>query len=204
MTVDLPSPVVLVITGVSGAGKTTVGTLLAERLGWPFKEGDSLHPLNNVEKMAAGIPLTDEDRWPWLTYIADWVDGQLDSGQNGVITCSALKRAYRLLINRRGSGVEFVYLAVGKDELEERVEHRDGHFMPASLLNSQLATLEVPTDSEPAIRVDAGPDASLVVDRLLRDLGLMAQATHLPTSPAKKSAPRAKPATSKRTPRAKS
>jgi carbohydrate kinase (thermoresistant glucokinase family) len=190
---------VLVITGVSGAGKTTVGTLLAERLGWAFKEGDSLHPLNNVEKMAAGIPLTDEDRWPWLTYIADWVDGQLDSGQNGVITCSALKRAYRLLINRRGSGVEFVYLAVGKDELEDRVEHRPGHFMPASLLDSQLEALEPPTDSEPAIRVDAGPDASLVVDRLLRDLGLTPQATHLPPTGARPARSRRAPA--KRTPR---
>jgi gluconokinase len=172
MPVELPSPVVLVITGVSGAGKSTVGALLAERLGWSFEEGDSLHPLTNIEKMAAGIPLTDEDRWPWLARVADWADGQLDSGRNGVITCSALKRSYRLVINRRGSGIEFVYLAVSKVELEERVEHREGHFMPASLLESQLATLEVPTDSEPAIRVDAGPDASLVVERVLRDLGL--------------------------------
>ena len=199
--VTLPSPVVLVITGVSGAGKSTVGSLLAERLGWAFEEGDSLHPYTNVEKMAAGIPLTDEDRWPWLARIADWVDGQLDSGQNGIITCSALKRSYRLLINRRGSGVEFVYLAVSKAELEERVEHRQGHFMPASLLDSQLATLEVPTDSEPAIRVDAGPDASLVVDRLLRDLNLTSKVVAAPSAPAP-SAP-ARRAPRKRTPPAK-
>jgi gluconokinase len=207
MPVVLPSPVVLVITGVSGAGKSTVGTLLAERLGWAFEEGDSLHPFGNIEKMAAGIPLTDEDRWPWLARIADWADGQLDSGQNGVITCSALKRSYRLLINRRGSGIEFVYLAVSRAELEERVEHREGHFMPASLLDSQLTTLEVPTDSEPAVRVDAGPDASLVVDRLLRDLGLtskvipLAASKKLPPTTPSTSARRAAP---KRPPRAKS
>lgn len=202
MAVQLPSPVVLVITGVSGAGKSTIGELLAERLGWAFEEGDSLHPFTNVEKMAAGIPLTDEDRWPWLAHIADWVDNQLDSGQNGVITCSALKRSYRLLINRRGSGVEFVYLAVSKEELERRVEHREGHFMPASLLDSQLETLEPPTDGEPAIRVDADANAFLVVDRLLRDLGLTSRA--LPLAKPPKATTKAKPRTAKRTPPAKS
>lgn len=202
MPLELPSPVVLVITGVSGAGKSTIGEMLAERLDWPFEEGDSLHPYTNVEKMAAGIPLTDEDRWPWLAHIADWVDNQLDSGQNGVITCSALKRSYRLLINRRGSGVEFVYLAVSKEELERRVEHREGHFMPASLLDSQLATLEPPTDGEPAIRVDADAIAPLVVDRLLRDLGLTSRVVPLqkPTKPTTK----ARSTATKRTPRPKS
>jgi carbohydrate kinase (thermoresistant glucokinase family) len=201
--------VVLVIMGVSGAGKSTVGTLLAERLGWTFEEGDHLHPLANVEKMAAGIPLTDEDRWPWLARIADWIDGQLDTGSNGVITCSALKHSYRALINRRGSGVEFVYLAVSKSDLEERVTHRDGHFMPASLLDSQLETLEPPTETEPAIRVDAGPDATLVVDRLLRDLGLASKVLPVKPKPKPASAPRTRkpPAAStakKRTPRPKS
>jgi carbohydrate kinase (thermoresistant glucokinase family) len=193
--------------GVSGAGKSTVGTLLAERLGWTFEEGDQLHPLANVEKMAAGIPLTDEDRWPWLARIADWIDGQLDTGSNGIITCSALKHSYRAIINRRGSGVEFVYLAVGRAELEERVSNRPDHFMPASLLDSQLETLEPPTDSEPAVRVDAGPDATLVVDRLLRDLGLASRVVQ-PKSTAAKPArarkaaatPAAKPA-AKRAPR---
>lgn len=190
------------ITGVSGAGKSTVGTMLAERLGWPFEEGDSLHPFNNVEKMAAGIPLTDEDRWPWLARIADWVDEQLDAGNNGVITCSALKRSYRLLINRRGSGVEFVYLSVNRDELEQRVENRPGHFMPASLLDSQLETLEPPTGSEPAITVDADVNALLVVDRLLRDLGLTERVLPLPKTP--KAPTKARSTTTKRSPRAKS
>ncbi len=201
MPIELPDPVVLVVMGVSGSGKSTVGTLLAERLAWNFEEGDSLHPLANVEKMSAGIPLTDDDRWPWLARVADWVDGQLDAGKSGVIACSALKRSYRALINRRGSGVEFVYLAVGKSELQDRVSHRPAHFMPASLLESQLAALEPPTDAEPAIRVDAEADSTLVVDRLLRDLGLNSR---IPPS-APPSVPSAKPKTPTRTrtPRAK-
>ena len=171
-TPPLASPVVLVIMGVSGSGKSTIGTLLAQRLGWAFEEGDSLHPAANVAKMAAGHPLTDEDRWPWLAKVADWIDGQLDAGKNGVITCSALKRSYRDLINRRGTGVEFVYLEVNRAELEQRVENRPEHFMPASLLDSQLETLEPPTKDEPCGRVNAGPDARLVTDRVLRELGL--------------------------------
>jgi gluconokinase len=181
--VELPSPVVLVVMGVSGAGKSTIAALLAERLGWSFEEGDSLHPPANVDKMAAGIPLTDDDRWPWLAKIADWIDGRLDTGKNGIITCSALKRSYRNVLNRRGSGVEFVYLAVDRDELEERVEHRPGHFMPPSLLDSQLATLEPPAPPEPAIQVDAGPDAQLVVDRVMRELGLKLKATEPSVAP---------------------
>lgn len=203
MPVDLPSPVVLVIMGVSGAGKSTVGKLLSERLGWTFEEGDQLHPLANVEKMSAGIPLTDEDRWPWLARVADWIDGQLDTGSNGIITCSALKHSYRALINRRGSGVEFVYLAVGRSELEERVGKRKDHFMPADLLESQLATLEPPTETEPAIRVDAEPDSTLVVDRLLRDLGLGSRVVAQKAAPAKTARARKAPAKppAKRAPR---
>jgi gluconokinase len=188
---ELASPVVLVIMGVSGSGKSTVAALLSERLGWAFEEGDSLHPAANVEKMAAGIPLTDEDRWPWLAKVADWIDNRLDAGENGIITCSALKRSYRNVLNRRGSGVEFVYLAVGKAELEERVEHRPGHFMPASLLDSQLETLEPPTPSEPAIQVDAGVDSQLVADRVLRQLGLHAQPLKKPSAKPAAAAPKA-------------
>lgn len=190
---DLPSPVVLVIMGVSGSGKSTIAAILSERLGWAFEEGDSLHPKANVEKMAAGIPLTDDDRWPWLAKVADWIDGRLDTGENGIITCSALKRTYRNVLNRRGSGVEFVYLAVNRVELEERVEHRPDHFMPASLLDSQLDTLEPPALSEPAIEVDASTDAQLVVDRILRQLGL--KPLPLPAAtPPKKATPAKKPA----------
>ena len=188
----LTTPVVLVIMGVSGCGKSTIGGLLRDRLGWQFEEGDSLHPAANVEKMAAGIPLTDEDRWPWLAKIADWIDNRLDQGESGIVTCSALKRSYRHVLNRRGSGVEFVYLSVELTELTERVAHREGHFMPASLLESQLETLEVPAPPEPAIQVDADPDARLVVDRILRDLGLTGLVLPAPKpipKPAKKRRP---------------
>jgi gluconokinase len=180
VSIQLPSPVVLVIMGVSGSGKSTVGELLSGRLGWDFEEGDSLHPAANVAKMSAGEALTDDERWPWLAKVADWIDGRLDSGTSGVITCSALKRSYRNVINRRGSGVEFVYLGVHKTELEDRLDHRKGHFMPASLLESQLQALEVPSDDEPCIRVDAGPDPRLVVDRIIRDFGLTASSAALP------------------------
>jgi carbohydrate kinase (thermoresistant glucokinase family) len=202
--VELPSPVVLVIMGVSGAGKSTIAALVAERLGWTFEEGDSLHPKANLDKMAAGIPLTDDDRWPWLAKIADWIDGRLDTGENGIVTCSALKRSYRNMLNRRGSGVEFVYLALNRVDLEERVEHREGHFMPASLLDSQLGTLEPPLPPEPAIQVDGAADPQLVVDRILRELGLKPKPFETST-PAKKApakrAPAAKASPAPKSPR---
>ena len=107
LIVAVAKPVVLVLMGVSGCGKTTVGRILADRLGWAFEEGDMLHPQSNIEKMSAGHPLTDADRERWLVSVADWVDGRLDRGESGLITCSALKRRYRDVINRRGSGVVF-------------------------------------------------------------------------------------------------
>src|SRR5665213_2593988 len=132
---DVPraaEPVALVVMGVSGCGKSTVAALLAGRLGWPFEEGDALHPHANVEKMAAGHPLTDADRAPWLQKVAAWVEEQLDAGRSGLITCSALKRAYRDVIDRRGSGVVFVYLAGSKETIAARLAARHGHFMPVS------------------------------------------------------------------------
>ena len=185
--VELESPIVLVVMGVSGSGKSTIAAALAERLGWPFEEGDSLHPAANVAKMTAGVPLTDDDRWPWLAKVADWIDGRLDTGENGVVTCSALKLSYRAVLNRRGQGVEFVYLALDRSELQERLDHRTGHFMPRSLLDSQLDALEAPGATEPAITVDAGSDPQLTVDRILRQLGLHAK----PTGPSGPAAPAA-------------
>jgi carbohydrate kinase (thermoresistant glucokinase family) len=165
-------PIVLVFMGVAGSGKTTVAALLARRLGWPFEEGDALHSQPNIEKMAAGRPLTDEDRWPWLARIADWIDGRLDVGDGGLITCSALKRSYRDIINRRGSGVVFVYLAGSKGMIAARITARHGHFMPLSLLDSQLADLEEPGPDEPAIRIDIGPPAAVIAQEILDRLEL--------------------------------
>jgi gluconokinase len=163
---------VLVLMGVAGSGKTTVAEILASRLGWRFEEGDALHPRSNIEKMRGGHPLTDADRAEWLTRVAGWVDDRLDAEQNGVITCSALKRSYRDLINRRGSGVAFVFLAGPKSTIAERMASRQGHFMPSNLLDSQFADLEEPGPDEPAIRVDIGEAPDAIAQRLVAELGL--------------------------------
>ncbi len=167
-------PVVLVLMGVSGCGKTTVAQILAERLHWPFEEGDALHPPANVAKMAAGHPLDDADRAPWLARVADWVDARLDAGECGVITCSALKRAYRELIDRRGARVEFVYLHGSRELIASRLSGRHGHFMPSTLLDSQFATLEEPGPDEPAIRVEIGEPPEGIADVIMATLGLRA------------------------------
>lgn len=147
--------------GVSGAGKSTVARGVAERLGWDFAEGDALHSETSVAKMAAGLPLTDADRGPWLARVAEWIDAEIAAGRHGVITCSALKRAYRDVLRR--PGVLFVHLTVPRAELARRVTRRSGHFMPASLLDSQLDTLEPPGDDETAlvIRATGGPKATI-------------------------------------------
>jgi carbohydrate kinase (thermoresistant glucokinase family) len=163
-------PLVLVLMGVSGSGKTTVAAILAERLGWAFEEGDALHPPANVEKMRAGHPLDDADRAPWLARVAEWVAGRLDAGACGVITCSALKRRYREAIARGRGGVLFVYLSGPRDEIADRLAARQGHFMPASLLASQMATLEEPGPDEPAIRIDVGPPPHAVADAVVAAL----------------------------------
>ena len=169
-------PSVLVLMGVSGCGKTTVAAILASRLGWPFEEGDALHPQANIEKMAAGHSLTDVDRWPWLAKVADWIDKRLDAGENGLITCSALKRSYRDLINRRGSGVMFVFLAGSKETIAARLAARHGHFMRASLLDSQFADLDEPAADEPAIRVEIGPPAAEIAEQIIEEFGLAERA----------------------------
>lgn len=168
----LPLPVVLVLMGVSGCGKTTVAEILAQRLHWAFEEGDALHPQANVDKMAAGHALDDADRAPWLAKVADWVDARLDAGDSGVITCSALKRSYRAQINRRGAGVEFVYLHGAYALVASRLSSRHGHFMPTSLLDSQFATLEEPAADEPAIRVEIGGTPDAIASDIVAALGL--------------------------------
>ena len=175
LRVPVAQPVVLVFMGVSGCGKTTVASIVAGRLGWPFEEGDALHPQSNIDKMRSGHPLTDDDRWPWLDRVADWVEAQLDAGQNGLITCSALKRAYRDKINRRGWGVVFVFLSGSKELIAARLAARHGHFMPPGLLDSQFADLEEPGDDEPAVRVEIGPPPAVIADAVLDDLGLTNQ-----------------------------
>lgn len=156
--------------GVSGCGKSTVAAALARELGQPFCEGDALHPPANVAKLAAGIPLTDQDRRPWLEAIGVWVDERLAADESGVVTCSALKRAYRDLLVRDRPGVFFVYLAGDRDTIRARLAGRRGHFMPASLLDSQFADLAEPTPDEPVLRVDLDAPVTVLVTRILAAL----------------------------------
>jgi gluconokinase len=147
-------PAVLVVIGVSGVGKTTLAKALAERLGWDFKEGDDLHSAANIAKMEAGVPLTDADRGPWLDAIGGWIDDQLRAGRSGVITCSALKRAYRDRLTAGRPRLRFVFIQLSEPQVAERIARRKGHFMPPSLLASQFAALEPPGPDEPVIAVD--------------------------------------------------
>jgi gluconokinase len=163
--------VILVLMGVSGCGKSTIGGVLAGRLGWPLAEGDDLHPAANVAKMAAGHPLDDDDRWPWLARIREWMDGREAAGESGIVTCSALKRRYRDVL--RDGEVVFVYLHGTREQLLARLTARQGHFMPASLLDSQLADLEPPEPDERALRIDIGAapavQAATIVEKLALD-----------------------------------
>lgn len=143
---------VIVVMGVSGCGKSTIGRSLADALGWDFQEGDALHPPSNIDKMSAGIPLDDNDRWPWLDRIAAWIRDEGEHDRHGAVTCSALKRSYRDHLRRAADGVRFVYIEVSRAELERRVQQRL-HFMPASLLDDQLQTLERPSSDEDALTV---------------------------------------------------
>jgi gluconokinase len=153
----------IVVMGVSGTGKTSVGEELAEELGCEFVEGDSLHPRRNIEKMEHGIPLTDEDRWPWLQAIADMVAVRDHEGTSTVVTCSALKRKYRDLL-RDAAPMFFVHLDAPFDVLEARMRQRTKHFMPASLLRSQVDTLEPLDDDEAGEVVDVSPALDVVVE----------------------------------------
>jgi gluconokinase len=163
-------PLVLVIMGVSGSGKSTVAEQLAKRLGWMFQEGDALHPAANIEKMRAGKPLNDEDRAPWLKIIAQWIDARLAAGEHGVVTCSALKRVYRDMIIGDRPGVQLIYLHGDRSTLEQHINARHHAFMPPTLLDSQLATLEEPGPDERVIEVDVAGTVEHTVAELLHRL----------------------------------
>jgi carbohydrate kinase (thermoresistant glucokinase family) len=157
---------IAVVMGVSGSGKTTVGTALARRLGWRFQEGDALHPPENVAKMRAGIPLDDDDRAPWLRAVAARIHEWRERGEAGVITCSALKRKYRDVIVGDRPGVRLVYLTAPPALIAERLAGRRGHFMPASLLETQLAALEPPGPDENALIVSVDVPVETAVERI--------------------------------------
>jgi gluconokinase len=158
---------VVVVMGVSGSGKTTVGTALADALGVEYAEADKFHSPENIAKMSAGTPLTDEDRWPWLRSIAEWIREHEETG--GVVTSSALKREYRDLL-RTGGDTWFLHLNGSHELIAGRLASREGHFMPASLLDSQLATLEPLDSDEPGLVVDAAAPADKLVTAALAEL----------------------------------
>lgn len=169
MTASPQNKTVLVVMGVAGSGKSTVARVLADSLGWPYAEADDFHPAANVAKMSAGIPLTDDDRWPWLEQIRQWIDA---TPGNAVITCSALRRSYRDVLRRAQARVRVVYLAGTPEQLSERIGARTDHFMPASMLASQLATLEPPGPDEDAVQVGIDAAPAEIADRALAALAL--------------------------------
>ena len=159
----------VIVMGVSGVGKTTVGERLAAALGWSFLDADAFHPPGNVAKMATGVPLTDEDRAPWLERLRELMGSALEKGEDLVLACSALKRSYRERLTVDAARQRWVYLHAPRELLAQRLARRRGHFMPPALLDSQLETLEAPAD---ALWVDVSADPDTVVATVLRGLGL--------------------------------
>ncbi|MDN3293571.1 gluconokinase [Streptomyces ficellus] len=165
-------PPVVVVMGVAGTGKTTIGPLVAERLGVPYAEGDDFHPEENIAKMSAGIPLDDQDRWPWLDAIGRWAHGR--AGLGGVVSSSALKRAYRDRLRAAAPGVIFLHLTGDRALIEERMAARKGHFMPTALLDSQFATLQPLGDDEAGVAVDVSGSPEDITDRAVAALRRLA------------------------------
>ncbi|HEV3155756.1 MAG TPA: gluconokinase [Candidatus Baltobacteraceae bacterium] len=162
-------PPVLVVMGVSGCGKSTVGALLAGRLGWAFAEGDDLHPPENIEKMSRGIALSEADRRPWLHAVAEVIDRWRSEGTAGIITCSALRRSYRDALVEGRPRLCFLYLKANREFIQRRLTQRLGHFMPATLLDSQFATLEEPGPEEPVIICSNLDDPESVAEKIIAD-----------------------------------
>ena len=163
---------IVIVMGVSGSGKTTVAVMLAGALGVDFLEGDDLHPRSNVEKMKSGTPLTDADRLPWLQAIARQIDDWRSQGKSGVVTCSALKRAYRHILIGERLEVRLVYLRGSYELIHQRMAARHEHFMPVGLLQSQFATLEEPGADERPIVVDVAGSPPDIVAEIIRRLGV--------------------------------
>ncbi|MBO0742377.1 MAG: gluconokinase [Hyphomicrobiaceae bacterium] len=158
--------------GVAGSGKSTTGAALSKRLGWPFRDADTFHPPANIAKMSRGVPLNDDDRGPWLAAIAEWIDARCAAGKPGVVSCSALKRAYRSRIVGGKQSVRLVYLKGDMGLIDQRLQARKDHFMPASLLESQFAALEEPGADERPFVVSIAVSPQCVVDTIIEQLQL--------------------------------
>ncbi|WP_030812622.1 gluconokinase [Streptomyces sp. NRRL F-2799] len=168
------TPQVVVVMGVAGTGKTTIGPLLAARLGVPYAEGDDFHPQANIDKMSAGTPLEDADRWPWLDAIGRWAHGR--AGLGGVVSSSALKRSYRDRLRAEAPGVVFVHLTGSRELIEGRMSQRQGHFMPTALLDSQFATLQPLQADEAGVAVDVSGSPEEITERAAEALAAFAAA----------------------------
>lgn len=164
-------PAAIIVMGVSGSGKSTIGALLAERLGWPFADADGFHPPENVTKMASGQPLTDADRWPWLDAIAAHIGAARGTGQPVVVACSALRRAYRDRLRAGHGDLIFLHLSGAPEVIAARQSARQGHFMPPSLMASQFATLEDTGDEPDALAVSVAAKPEAVVEAAMAALG---------------------------------
>ncbi|HEX3489194.1 MAG TPA: gluconokinase [Streptosporangiaceae bacterium] len=162
---------IVMVAGIAGSGKTTVGQLLAARLGWEFADGDRFHSPAAVAKMQAGIPLADDDRWPWLDAIGAWVDHENAAGRSAVVACSALRRSYRQRLLTGRPELRMFFLVISHDADEARLTTRHGHFFPGKLLDSQFAALEVPEPSEGVTLIPATGTPEQAVDEIVRDLG---------------------------------
>ena len=170
---SLLGPAVVVVMGVSGSGKSTIGALLASRLRWEFEDADWLHPTANVDKMHNGIPLTDEDRLPWLDAVAAWIDHCRRSGRHGVIACSALKRRYREILIGDRADVRLIYLKGAEELIARRTATRHEHFMPRSLLHSQYEALEEPGSDENPMVVSIEPRPHEIVAQIVSALNMV-------------------------------
>jgi gluconokinase len=170
MAAEARGPLILVIMGVSGSGKSTIAAMLAQRLGWTCEDADRFHPRANVEKMHAGIALTDADRKPWLAAVAGRIDAMRAAGRHGVVACSALRRAYRDVLIDGRNDVRLVYLKGDPALIARRLATRLGHFMPSSLLGSQFELLEEPTPDEHPVVVSIAPHPHEIVEAIVAQL----------------------------------
>lgn len=182
----------IIVMGVSGCGKTTAAMNLHNALGRPVAEADDFHPQANIDKMSVGVPLTDEDRWPWLESLCQWMDQRFEAGEQTIVTCSALKRIYRNLLSKAKGRVVFVHLKAAQESIRDRMEQREGHFMPPTLLPSQFATLEELDPDEDGVVVesaDTPEETFAAIMAALNDLGAASPAESAQAAPAASAAP---------------